>query len=87
MAARMNEILIVGGTTGIGEQFARRFHSLGKKVIVTGRNGEKLGNMEKELEGLATKKVCELLSRSSFIINKLSSTFPTFPNSLYTFKI
>ncbi|KAF2637142.1 NAD(P)-binding protein [Massarina eburnea CBS 473.64] len=56
MAARINTILIIGGTSGIGEQVARRFHSLGKKVIVTGRNEAKLNSLAKELNGLETRK-------------------------------
>ena len=57
MAARMNKILVIGGTAGIGEQLVRRFQSLGKKVIVTGRNGSKLDALKKELQGLETSKV------------------------------
>jgi NADP-dependent 3-hydroxy acid dehydrogenase YdfG len=57
MSARISTILIVGGTAGIGEQFARRFHSLGKKVIVTGRNQNKLKELAAELSGLETRTV------------------------------
>ncbi|KAF1952276.1 NAD(P)-binding protein [Byssothecium circinans] len=56
MAARINTVLVIGGTAGIGEQFVRRFHSLGKKVIVTGRNETKLTELAKELNGLETRK-------------------------------
>lgn len=41
MVANMNTILIIGGTSGLGEGFARRFHGLGKKVIVTGRRQDR----------------------------------------------
>ena len=57
MSARIHTILIIGGTAGIGEQFARRFHALGKKVIVTGRNQDKLSELAKELTGLETHRV------------------------------
>ncbi|KIW10283.1 hypothetical protein PV08_11245 [Exophiala spinifera] len=50
----MNTILIVGGTSGIGESFARRFHSMGKKVIITGRRAERLQALKSELPGLET---------------------------------
>ena len=54
MSASMNTILIVGGTSGIGENFAKRFHKMGKKVIVTGRRSNRLEEMEKSLPGLST---------------------------------
>lgn len=57
MSERINVVLIIGGTSGIGEAFARRFHSLGKKVIVTGRNHEKLGALAQELPGLESREV------------------------------
>jgi short-subunit dehydrogenase involved in D-alanine esterification of teichoic acids len=57
MAARINTILVIGGTAGIGEQIARRFHSLGKQVIITGRSEAKLDALAKELSGLETRKV------------------------------
>ncbi|KAJ9623373.1 hypothetical protein H2204_011189 [Knufia peltigerae] len=50
----MKTILIVGATGGIGESFARRFHSMGKKVIVTGRRAERLQALKSELPGLET---------------------------------
>lgn len=57
MASRMGSILIIGATAGIGEAFTRRFHSLGKTVIATGRNQDKLNAMAKELPGLQTRQV------------------------------
>lgn len=42
-------ILIVGATSGLGEQFARRFHALGKKVIITGRRADRLSSLKAEL--------------------------------------
>lgn len=47
-------VLIFGGTSGIGESFARRFHALGKKVIITGRREARLAALAKELPGLET---------------------------------
>jgi short-subunit dehydrogenase involved in D-alanine esterification of teichoic acids len=42
-------ILIVGATSGIDEQFARRFHAIGKKVIITGRRADRLSSLKSEL--------------------------------------
>jgi short-subunit dehydrogenase involved in D-alanine esterification of teichoic acids len=61
MTSRINTILVIGGTAGIGEQMVRRFHALGKKVIVTGRNESSLAALAKELHGLETRPVCYLL--------------------------
>jgi uncharacterized oxidoreductase len=48
MKLTRNTILISGGSTGIGLELARRFHSLGNTVIVTGRNRERLDQIARE---------------------------------------
>ena len=50
----MHIILIIGGTSGIGEALARRFHRMGKTVIVTGRRKEKLDELKAGVHGLKT---------------------------------
>lgn len=52
MSASMNTILIIGGTSGIGEVFSKHFHSMGKKVIVTGRRKDRLTEMQRSTPGL-----------------------------------
>jgi short-subunit dehydrogenase involved in D-alanine esterification of teichoic acids len=42
-------VLIIGATSGLGEQFARRFHALGKKVVITGRRADRLSSLKSEL--------------------------------------
>ena len=44
-----NTILITGGSSGIGLEMAREFLKRDNKVIITGRNKEKLSNAQKEL--------------------------------------
>ena len=44
-----NTILITGGTSGFGFEFASRFLKLGNTVIITGRNREKLEETKKKL--------------------------------------
>lgn len=50
----MHTVLVVGGTSGIGLAFVRRFHSMGKKVIITGRRKERLASLASEIPGLET---------------------------------
>ena len=77
MSASMNTILIIGGTSGIGEHFAKRFHSMGKKVIVTGRRDQRLADMQKSLNGLEvyTMDMADLPSIPSHV-EKLFIRFP-----------
>ncbi|KAF2767566.1 short-chain dehydrogenase/reductase-like protein SDR [Teratosphaeria nubilosa] len=50
MSSSMHTILIIGGTAGIGLSFAKRFHSMGKKVIITGRPGSsKIADIQKSI--------------------------------------
>jgi len=51
MSSSMKTILVVGGTGGIGEAFARRWHKQGEKVILTGRREERLKQIQKDLPG------------------------------------
>ena len=45
----MSTILLFGSTGGIGETFARAFHNMGKKVIITGRREARLTELAQEL--------------------------------------
>lgn len=57
MSSRIDTILIIGATRGIGEAMARRFHSMGKKVIAAGISEDKLTQLAQELPGLETHTV------------------------------
>ncbi|KAF2168143.1 hypothetical protein M409DRAFT_53455 [Zasmidium cellare ATCC 36951] len=54
MSSSMRTILIIGGTSGIGEAFAKRWHSAGKKLVLTGRREARLKELEAELPGTRT---------------------------------
>ena len=43
-------VLITGATSGIGEGCAKRFARGGYRIIITGRNGEKLDSLKRSLE-------------------------------------
>jgi len=47
-------ILITGGSSGIGEGIARHFYAKGWQVLITGRNTTRLANLAHELPGLHT---------------------------------
>ena len=54
MELKNNTILITGGTSGFGFEFAKRLLELGNTVIVTGRDPVKLASAKKALAGLHT---------------------------------
>ena len=63
MSARISTVLILGATRGIGEALARRFHAMGKKVIITGRERDegKMQLLANEMPELEFRVVCSLL--------------------------
>lgn len=78
MSASMNTILVIGGTSGIGEAFVKRFHKMGKKVIVTGRREQRLSELQKSLSGLDvyTMDMADLPA----IAGHVDTLFSRFPN-------
>ena len=56
----MKTVLITGATSGIGEACARRFARGGYRLVLTGRNEEKLKALCEEL-GTAGAEVCSLV--------------------------
>jgi uncharacterized oxidoreductase len=78
MTANINTILILGATSGIGEAFARYFHSKGKKVIAAGRRLERLNALKSELKGLETFQMD--VEDIQSIESKLRGLVKTFPD-------
>ncbi len=53
MKTQNNTILITGGSAGIGYEMAKLFSKNGNKVIITGRNQERLAKAASELENVS----------------------------------
>ena len=47
-------VVVIGGSAGIGFETARRAHAEGAKVILTGRNAERLQHAAGEVDALST---------------------------------
>lgn len=54
MELRNNTILITGGTSGFGLEFAAQLQKLGNTILITGRNQSKLDETKKRLPGIHT---------------------------------
>lgn len=54
MDLHANTILITGGTSGFGYEFARQLLALGNTVLITGRNPAKLDETKRHLPGVHT---------------------------------
>lgn len=72
-----NTIMITGATSGIGLEMTRRFHALGNRIVAVGRNRDKLGAMEGEMDDL-TAIVCDLSNPDDLqlLIEKVNVQFP-----------
>ncbi|MEO3407754.1 SDR family NAD(P)-dependent oxidoreductase [Mucilaginibacter sp. CAU 1740] len=54
MKLNNNTILITGGTSGFGFEFASKLLTLGNTIIITGRNQARLDEVSKKLPGIHT---------------------------------
>lgn len=60
----MKNVLITGATSGIGEEFARKFARRGYRLILTGRNEEKLVELSNTFGGNTRRIVADLTKES-----------------------
>ena len=70
-------MLITGGSAGIGLEMARQFVALGNKVIITGRDGERLKKAAAELGNVTAinSDVSDAKSVES-LVNRITTEFP-----------
>ena len=77
MKTQNNTILITGGGSGIGLEMAKQFSALGNKIIIAGRNVEKLVAAAAQLEN-ATVIRCDITVESEVdaLVEQVKTSFP-----------
>ncbi len=78
MNLQNNTILITGGTSGFGFEFASRLSALGNTVIITGRNRQKLEETKKKLPNIYV--VQSDVSKPDDLVNLHDEVVKHFPN-------
>ncbi|KAF4233391.1 hypothetical protein CNMCM8980_000405 [Aspergillus fumigatiaffinis] len=76
--ATLQTILIIGATSGIGEELARRYHANGKKVIISGRRTERLDALTAELPGLGSLQMD--VKNLAALPSKMDEAFARYPD-------
>lgn len=73
-------VIVTGGSSGIGKALALSFAKLGAKVVITGRNKNRLDEVGQELDQLNTPNLCLQLDAASEADNKrmVAETINTF---------
>ncbi len=77
MKTTNNTVLVTGGSAGIGFEIARILVDKGNKVIITGRNSERLNEAVSRL-GNVTGIVCDVTDESAVkeLVQTLTAQFP-----------
>jgi uncharacterized oxidoreductase len=78
MELSKNTILITGGTSGFGLEFASRLIELGNTVIITGRNAQKLRETKQKLPAVHT--IQSDVSKPEDIIHLYDEVIRQFPD-------
>lgn len=73
-----NTILVTGGTGGFGFEFASKLMALGNTIIITGRNAQKLQEVERKLPGVHTRQ--SDVSKAENIIKLYENVINDFPD-------
>ena len=60
-------IIVTGATSGIGEAVARKLAHAGAKLVIAGRNDEKLGALARELHGAAVAVHADMASQADIM--------------------
>ena len=73
-------VIITGGSSGIGKSLAMAFGALGAKVVITGRNEERLNEVGAALDKIRVQNICLKLDVAIEADNKLlvDETIKTF---------
>ncbi|KAM5346057.1 hypothetical protein ACJ41O_009062 [Fusarium nematophilum] len=78
MSNQFETVLLVGATSGIGEEMARQYHAAGKKVIISGRRIERLNRLKSELPGVeAIQMDVQALDSIPSAMGQAFSEFPS----------
>ncbi|UOE49100.1 SDR family NAD(P)-dependent oxidoreductase [Mucilaginibacter sp. SMC90] len=77
MKTNNNTILITGGGSGIGLETARKFSALGNKVIIAGRNIDKLNAAARSLDNVSVIQ-CDLTVKSELdaLVQQVELLYP-----------
>jgi uncharacterized oxidoreductase len=77
MELTKNTILITGGTSGIGFELAKQLIALGNRVIVTGRDEERLQQAKRAISGLnIIKSDVSKASEIAALFDRVTKDFP-----------